>query len=122
MTSAAVALFERRAAGRGKRDLIFTRADGAAWDKDNIQKPMRAAVGRANLEGTFYALRHSHCSFALKHAGPVKDLADNTGTSLRMIERHYAHVLRKDRLAAFAAAGFGGAIETTVVNLDRAAR
>jgi integrase len=119
LTDEAVALFERRTAGRGKRDLVFTRSDGVRWDKDNVQKPLAEALERAKLEGTYYALRHSHCSFALKHGVPVKTLSDNVGTGIRMIEKHYGHVLQEDRRAAFAAAGFGGAVESNLTKIER---
>lgn len=56
---------------------------------------MVRALGRAGLdpEGTFYALRHSYISRAIEAGVPLTVLAENCGTSVRMIEKTYAKVL-----------------------------
>ena len=54
---------------------------------------------------TFYALRHSHISHTLKSGVPTQLLAENTGTSIRMIERHYGKFIKDDRRRMLAAAG-----------------
>ena len=54
---------------------------------------------RAGLdpEGTFYALRHSYISRAIEAGMPLNVLAENCGTSVRMIEKTYAKVLANKR-------------------------
>jgi integrase len=46
---------------------------------------------------TFYALRHSYISRALRQGVPAKAVADHCGTSLRMIEANYAKFIPEDR-------------------------
>ncbi len=117
----AAELFNRRSAGKAPGDLLFTRSNGRAWNKDAIQAPLREALERAGLSGTFYALRHSHVSFALNAAVPIKAVSANVGTGLPMLQMHYSHILDRDRRDAYAAAGFGGSGKGTVVKIDRAA-
>ncbi len=52
-------------------------------------------------ETTFYALRHTHISLALLAGVNIQVLSENTGTSVRMIERYYGKFLRADRRAMF---------------------
>ena len=117
----AAELFSRRTTGQKAGDLLFTRSDGADWNKHNVRKPLSEALERAGLEGTFYALRHSHISFALNAAVPIKAVSANVGTGLPMLQMHYSHILDRDRRDAYAAAGFGGgAVKSTVTSIDRA--
>jgi hypothetical protein len=50
---------------------------------------------------TFYALRHTHISLALLAKVNIQVLAENTGTSVRMIEQHYGKFLKEDRRKMF---------------------
>lgn len=73
---------------------LFARADGRAWDKDAWKGPMRAAVTAAKApEGTTaYTLRHSTIT-DLVHGGlDLLTVAQISGTSVSMIERHYGHL------------------------------
>ena len=99
----ALALAKRLTSGKRPADPLVTTAEGGPWTKSLHQRPMADAVKRAGLdpETTFYALRHSYISRALKHGVPVKAVADQCGTSMAMIERHYAKFIPTD-LAAFA--------------------
>ena len=123
LTPEAAALFDRRTAGRKPGDRLFVRGDGTGWTSDNIQRPLRAALERAGMAGSFYALRHSHISFLLNAHVPLRAVSVNTGTSLPMLQQHYSHILDRDRRDAFASAGlgFGGAVDSPVVKIDRAA-
>ena len=63
---------------------------------------MALALERAGLdkEGTFYALRHSYISRAIRAIEgevPLNIIGDNCGTSIRMIETTYAKVLAGKR-------------------------
>ena len=102
LTAAAIELLERVTAGKPKSELVFTRDDGRPWDKDSVQPFMRRAVKRAELDKvtTYYSLRHSHISAALMGENVQPQvIAENCGTSLRMLEQHYAKFMRADRRA-----------------------
>lgn len=64
---------------------------------------MKEAVKQAELpeESNFYTLRHTYISMALKNGMNIKVLADSCGTSIRMIEKHYAKFLNEDRRKMF---------------------
>ena len=50
-------------------------------------------------ETVFYSLRHYFISKALKSGMPVQVVAENCGTSIRMIEAHYGKFMKSDRRA-----------------------
>ena len=56
---------------------------------------MARALERSGLdkEATFYALRHLYISRAIEGEVPLNVIADNCGTSIRMIETTYAKVI-----------------------------
>ena len=95
----ALALVKRLASGKRPADLLLTTEDGGAWTKSLHQRPLAEAVAKAGLdpETTFYALRHSFISRALKAHVPVKAVADQCGTSLAMIQRFYAKFIPSDQ-------------------------
>ncbi len=101
LTQDAIDLLERLIAGRPKSDLVFQRSDGKAWTKDRIRLPIYAAIRRAMLdpETTFYALRHSYISSQLRAGIPSQALAENVGTSVAMIEKHYGKFLPSEKRA-----------------------
>lgn len=73
---------------------LFARAEGMAWNKDSWKWPMKAAVKAAKLpaETTAYTLRHSVIT-DLVHSGlDLVTVAQVSGTSVRMIEKHYCHL------------------------------
>lgn len=72
----------------------------------NVASGQAAAVRRAGLDpaATFYCLRHTSISWALKSGVPAQALAEYTGTSVRMIEKHYGKFLRADKRAMLDAA------------------
>jgi hypothetical protein len=53
---------------------------------------MRAAVQKAGLpdDVTIYSCRHTHISQAILAGANLKLLAENCGTSVAMLEKHYA--------------------------------
>lgn len=79
---------------------IFTRADGKAWTKDSWKWPMKDAVTAAELPaGTVaYTLRHSVITDLVADGLPTLTVAQISGTSVAMIEKHYGH-LRTDGAA-----------------------
>ena len=80
---------------------LLARADGKAWDKDAWKKPIKAAVMAAELPAniTAYAMRHSAITDLVTGGLDLLTVAQLSGTSVAMIERHYGH-LRADHAAA----------------------
>lgn len=99
----ALPFFKKLTTDKPADALLIPREDGEQWGKNHHQKPFDKALKAAKLgpDTTFYALRHSYISLALVSGVNIKVLADNTGTSIRMIEKHYAKFLDKDRRAMF---------------------
>jgi hypothetical protein len=79
---------------------LFARANGQAWDKDAWKKPMTAAAKAAALPaGTVtYTLRHSTITDLVIDGLDLLTVAQLSGTSGEMIERHYGP-FRVDRAA-----------------------
>lgn len=84
---------------------IFSRADGKIWGKDSWKYPFKAAAKAANLpvNATTYALRHSTITdlIVLEHLNTMS-VAQISGTSLVMIEKHYGHLIREHVSVALA--------------------
>lgn len=80
---------------------LLARADGAAWNKDSWKWPLKAAAGLAELPATAtaYTLRHSVITDLVTGGLDLLTIAQLSGTSVAMIERHYGH-LRADHAAA----------------------
>lgn len=93
------AFFARIAGNRVKDEPLLMRADGGAWGASHQVRPMKRALNGAGLDpsGTFYALRHSYISRAIEAGVPLNVVAENCGTSVRMIETTYAKVLAGKR-------------------------
>lgn len=84
--------------------LIFTRSDGAAWTKDAWKGPIKDAVRAAKLPGgaAAYTLRHSVITDLVRDRLPILTVAQISGTSVVMIEKHYGHLVRNDAEDALA--------------------
>ena len=95
----AAAFFVRLAGARAKEQPLVPRFDGTYWGASHQVRPMKRALAAAGLDptGTFYALRHSYISRAIEAGMPLTVLAENCGTSVRMIETTYAKVLASKR-------------------------
>lgn len=99
LAPAAVTLLRRMASGKRPEEFLITTVEGGPWTKSLHQRPFAEAVTTAGLdpETTFYALRHSYISRALKEHVPVKAVADQCGTSIAMIQRFYAKFIPSDQ-------------------------
>lgn len=95
---ALLALCKAQCRGKLPNALLFTRADGIAWTRDNWKKPFATAVERANLgtDVVLYTLRHSAISELVQSGVDVFTVAKIAGTSSAMIDKHYGH-LANDR-------------------------
>jgi integrase len=82
--------------------LMFTRAGGIAWHRDNWQKPFKVAVEQAGLgDGiVLYTLRHSSISEMIAAGMNAFTVATLTGTSVDMIQKHYGHLFADQVKAA----------------------
>ena len=77
---------------------IFTKDTGEQWGKNGYRRAMLYAKEKAKMPADFdmYAFRHYHISKALKSGVPAINIAKNCGTSVKMIEKHYAKFLNQD--------------------------
>jgi len=86
---------------------LFARWDGVAWQSYMWKDPIKAAVFAAGLpaSATAYTLRHSTITDLVQGGLDLLTIAQVSGTSVAMIERHYGHLQRKraaDALAGLA--------------------
>jgi len=76
--------------------VLFTRASGQPWSKETWNDPIAAATATAKLPPgvTAYTLRHSTISDLVTGGLPLLTVAQISGTSAEMIEKHYGHLSR----------------------------
>ncbi len=91
--------------GKQGEQPLFSRDDGNSWNKDSWKKPIKLAASQAKLpqETTAYVLRHSVITDLVRSGLPVLTVAQLSGTSVAMSERHYGHLVRSDAEQALAA-------------------
>jgi integrase len=89
--------FDTAAKGKLPTAPLISRADGKAWNKDAWKWPIKTAAKAAKLPPgtTAYTLRHSVISDLVHDGLDLLTVAQISGTSVSMIERHYGH-LRSD--------------------------
>lgn len=87
-------LFSKQAKDKLPTAPLFMRSNGKAWNKDSWKLPIGAAANNANLPRgtTAYTLRHSTITDLVKAGLPLLTIAQISGTSAEMIERHYGHL------------------------------
>lgn len=90
----AASLLAEQAADKLPSAPLFMRANGKPWDKETWKRPIAAAVAVAQLPGeaTAYTLRHSTITDLVSAGLPLLTIAQISGTSAEMIERHYGHL------------------------------
>jgi len=102
---ATAAFFGEQCKGKLPTAPLLARADGSAWNKDAWKYPIKDAVIAAELPAaaTAYALRHSTITDLIAlHKLDTLTVAQLSGTSLLMIEKHYGHLLREHAAKALA--------------------
>ena len=84
---------------------LFRRTDGRKWDKDAWKGPIKKAAELAKLPNTVsaYTLRHSTITDLVQGGLDLLTIAQVSGTSVAMIEKHYGHL--QGQRAAQALAG-----------------
>jgi integrase len=100
----AAALFANQATSKVATATLFTRANGQPWDKNSWKHPIAAAAKAAQLPAgvTAYTLRHSVITDLVSTGLPLLTVAQISGTSAEMIERHYGHLCRHAAAQALA--------------------
>jgi integrase len=98
------ALLKEQARSKLPAAPLFARSDGKAWDKDAWKGPIKDAVRAAGLpeDATAYTLRHSVITDLVQGGLDLLTIAQVSGTSVSMIERHYGHLQRKRAAEALA--------------------
>lgn len=92
--AAAAALLGEQAAGKLPAAPLFMRSNGKRWTRDSWKVPISAAVRAAGLPeaATAYTLRHSTITDLVGAGLPLLTIAQISGTSAEMIERHYGYL------------------------------
>jgi integrase len=95
------ALFKAQCKDKLQTGPLFCRQDGKARNKDTWKGPIKAAAASAQLPiaVTAYTLRHSVITDLVTAGLDLLTVAQLSGTSVAMIERHCGH-LRADHAAA----------------------
>lgn len=83
---------------------LFSRADGRPWNKDAWKGPIKDAANAAGLppSATAYTLRHSTITDLVTSGLDLFTVAQVSGTSIVMIEKHYGHLQRHRAAEALA--------------------
>jgi hypothetical protein len=101
----AASLFAAQAKGKLPSAPMFMRAGGRAWDRNTWGDAIEEAVKAARLPAgtTAYTLRHSTITDLVSAGLPLLTIAQISGTSAEMIERHYGHLARDAAVKALEA-------------------
>lgn len=112
LTDDTTAFIAKLAKGKRSDAILFPDQNGKRWPGDiEFGRQFAKAAKLAGLpysdpdEGkkggvTFYTLRHAYISRALESGKvDISVIAENCGTSVRMIEQHYKHILAARRKA-----------------------
>lgn len=77
---------------------LLGQSDGRAWNKDAWKGPVKEAAEAAGLPtGTCaYTLRHSVITDLVTGGLPILTVAQISGTSVAMVEKHYGHLVGND--------------------------
>jgi integrase len=88
---------------------LLTDSSGEPWQKSGYRRLMLSAKIAAKMPTDFdmYAFRHYHISRALLAGIQAQVIAENCGTSVRMIEKHYGKFVGSDRRAMMNAMTLG---------------
>jgi len=99
LSDTAIRFFESLARDRLPAAWLLVKDTGSPWGKWHQNRPVKEAVQNAKLprDTVFYSLRHYHISKALIAGVPAQVIAENCGTSIKMIEQHYGKFLEVDR-------------------------
>lgn len=90
----AAALFAMHAKAKLPAAPVFMHANGNPWDRNTWSDAIESAAKAADLPKgtTAYTLRHSTITDLVSVGLPLLTIAQISGTSAEMIERHYGHL------------------------------
>lgn len=97
LPASTAAFFDAQAKDKLPTAPLIARADGKFWNKDSWKIPFKAAAKAAGLpaDAVAYNLRHSAITDLIaKHRLDTMTVAQLSGTSVMMIDKHYGHLLR----------------------------
>jgi integrase len=103
LPAAAAAHFAEQTKAKLPTSYLFAHA-GKQWTRDRWKEPIAEAVRAAKLPSgaTAYTLRHSTITDLVMAGLPLLTIAQVSGTSAEMIERHYGHLNAKAAAEALA--------------------
>jgi len=109
LSDAALKLFKEQAKGKLPNAPLLPKDNGETWGKNGHTRLMNAAKMKAKMPSDFdmYAFRHYHIGKAIDSGMQAIQVAQNCGTSVRMIEKHYDKFLNKGRRDAINRVEFG---------------
>jgi integrase len=96
---AAVEFFRELIANRAGGEYLFTMASGQPWKASDQTRRFKAALKAAGLpeDGSVYTLRHSYISRAIEAGIGPTIVAENCGTSVRLLEKTYSHLFAEKK-------------------------
>lgn len=105
LSAAAIAHFKECAKGKLPAAWLVSRDDGRQWKKEAWRDEIKLAAAAAHLpSGTVaYTLRHSVITDLVTNGLDLFSVAQISGTSVAMIEKHYGHLQKKHARAALEA-------------------
>lgn len=104
MPEATAAFLKEHAKGKASGAPLLARADGVKWNKDSWKGPIKEAAAAAGLppETTAYSLRHSVITDLVVGGLDLLTVAQISGTSVAMIEKHYGALRQSVAASALA--------------------
>lgn len=99
LNATALELFDDWTRSKHPKAPILTQDGKTPWGKNNHSRLFHEAAKNSGLPkgSCFYSLRHYYISKAMISKIPMQMIAENCGTSIRMIEKHYGKFLESDR-------------------------
>ena len=104
LPEATAELFAKQAESKLPNAFLFMRDGGEQWGKDAWKGPVKDAARAASLPDTTtaYTLRHSVITDLIHDGLDTLTVAQLSGTSLAMIEKHYGHLTQSHATKALA--------------------
>ena len=97
------AVLAKSCANKQPHESVFVDGNGKSWNKDSWKKAFKKAAKAAGLPEavTAYTLRHSVITDLISlHDLDINTVAIISGTSARMVEQHYGHLIRDRAVSA----------------------
>ena len=104
----AAGLFAAAAKGKPRTAPLFTMKNGKAWQREYWRHAIIDGAKAAKLPANVvaYTLRHSTITDLVTAGLPLLTIAQISGTSAEMIEKHYGHLVRDAAVEALAGLAF----------------